>query len=253
MDRRNLIRTVSYSCALLALRSRGLAAQFPPGQSKKQNSPHGGLEDTAIVGCSLSGAQEGNLRGRLRPSCGNPFVDRSFGGAYPVLNNTFAVTPGFAFFDDSDSPNAFATPDQLTGQGMGTVVFGTRLLGNEISSAPATWGSALTLILAHEWAHILQYRLGFQGDTPHREQHADCMGGWFLGLFSRSTNGMGVDITTAARSIFSKGDLAFNDPTHHGTPDERLFAVLDGYQMVTMGVMNPQQAFQMAANKVNAR
>lgn len=254
MDRRSLIRSVSCCCALLALRTHGLEAQFPPGQSRKESSPHAEFNGRSIAGCSLSNAQAADLKNevKLLRTCGNAFVDRGFGIAYPMLNNAFTVRPGFAFFDDSDSPNAFATPEQLTANGPGTVIFGTRLLGGETSSAPGiTWGSALTLILAHEWSHILQYQQNFEGDSPHRELHADCMGGWFLGIYNKRFPN-GIDVGTAARSIFRKGDFAFNSPTHHGTPEERVSAVLYGYKMVAVGTTNILQAFHQAANRINA-
>jgi hypothetical protein len=47
------------------------------------------------------------------PSSGNPDLDRYLGKALERLADSFKIYPGFAFVDDSGSPNAYAMRETL--------------------------------------------------------------------------------------------------------------------------------------------
>jgi hypothetical protein len=56
-----------------------------------------------------------------------------------------------------------------------------------------------------------------------------------------------VNVSTAFRSVFEKGDYAFNEPDHHGTPAQRLAAATAGFQFSSVhGRSNLNDAFEYA-------
>ena len=44
-----------------------------------------------------------------------------------------------------------------------------------------------------------------------------------------------LDIKAFARSLYGRGDLNFNSPDHHGTPEERVEAMAAGYRLAQQG------------------
>jgi len=165
-----------------------------------------------------------------------------------TAQNDFGVTAALCFYDDSDGMNAIAMPDALFPDGPdGTVLMGdnlTRLewrrepifpLGSFKFTIGGAWQS-VEIIVAHEFAHILQYKKGFPPNGPwEMEPHADFMAGWLLGVkMERMVKFYGEDIGAlgieeGARSMFQKGDTLFNDREHHGEPQLRAAMVHGGF------------------------
>ena len=250
IDRRDLLQAFAAVAATSCPLCRAGAADFPVGTYQ----PPGGNSRPATSsrrwnlegGCGISAAAMGDAGSpRLARYTGNSFVDGGFARSRTYMVHAFGVSPAFAFLDDSESPNAFATPDNLItwDRGTGSVVFGIRLLTEEVAADPQTWGSALSLIMAHEWAHIRQFYNTGQLPNPLAELHADFLAGWWLGGFNIMTNGSGINPNSAARSVFNKGDFAFNSPLHHGTPQQRVSAMVAGYQLSVGSNPNIHQAF----------
>ncbi|MBN9563526.1 MAG: hypothetical protein J0H14_22800 [Alphaproteobacteria bacterium] len=147
------------------------------------------------------------------------------------IRNFFNVRPGVRILDDSGSPNAFAIPDALISGTHGTVLLGSTLIQSELMNHMG--GLAVGGIVAHKCGHIVQFYSGIvnklmQGETTARlvELHADYMAGFYFGVRSASKE---LDVKPFATSLFSKGDWAFNDPRHHGTPQERTKAMYAGF------------------------
>jgi hypothetical protein len=98
------------------------------------------------------------------------------------------------------------------------------------------------LITAHEFGHILQFKMGMKDDGPWQmEPHADYMAGWFVGRYY-STNLTGLE--RFAATMFSMGDTAFNVPDHHGTPQLRAAMIRAGYAAAKLDV---KEAFEQGA------
>ncbi|WP_432432633.1 neutral zinc metallopeptidase [Cryobacterium breve] len=61
------------------------------------------------------------------------------------------------------------------------------------------------------------------------ELHADC----WAGVWAKSAEDEGIldpgDITEASQTTLDLGDYAFDNPQHHGTPEQRNQAFLEGY------------------------
>jgi predicted metalloprotease len=139
------------------------------------------------------------------------------------------INPGFKFIEDP-SPNAFALPISIVPDTQGTVYIGLNLINGEFNNSPFG-GVAVAGICAHECGHIFQYKTGYErslaGPTPQLvELHADFLAGYYLGR-SRAHSKEHVQIF--AQSLFSRGDYNFNSQQHHGTPDQRVRAMSEGY------------------------
>jgi hypothetical protein len=164
---------------------------------------------------------------------GDPTLDKYLGRALVRIATTFAVRPGFGFFDDSDSENAYATPETRIEGTEGTVLMGTNLF-HRVMTGFNDAGIAVLAVCAHEFGHIYQFdsgladKLGALDRTAKPvELHADFMSGYFLA--SRKAELPDLNLQGAGRLIDSLGDTAFTAPDHHGTPDERVGAIEGGY------------------------
>jgi len=123
----------------------------------------------------------------LMQSTGNPRLDLSFGMMLANMANTFAVRPGFAFYNDGNRPNALALRDSYLPNTQGTVLLGRGMLFEQARRS-ANGDIPLIVICAHEFGHIVQYanncheRLNRGQKTVKRtELHADFLAGYFLG------------------------------------------------------------------------
>jgi hypothetical protein len=82
--------------------------------------------------------------------------------------------------------------------------------------------------MAHEWGHIVQYQRGIRWKTTKPlELQVEYLAGWYMA--ARNPRNMLV-FTQAMSSFFSKGDYEFNEPDHHGTPEERVQAIQQGFR-----------------------
>jgi hypothetical protein len=195
-----------------------------PGTKAKPDAKEG----AAHGGCSLTASAAEGMQGQLQLSrtVWNPAQDAAFDDILAHLDSLYGVNPAFFIFNDQGSPNAFATPKKFDPRyADGSVVFGYQLFNSEIQQTGRV-NFTIAAIMAHEFAHILQFKVGEELPTKLSELEADYMAGWYLG--SVSGTWLGVTSSQALRSFFNKGDYSFNSPTHHGTPDERVHAVEAG-------------------------
>ena len=120
---------------------------------------------------------------------------------------------------------------------MGVILFGRNLTNDILSNTQGGYGIAGSL--AHEWAHQLQFRNGWQrpGDSTVRttELEADAFSGLYMGLY-KDADSSKLNAYFATLAHF--GDYAFTDPSHHGTPDERVAAGLLGLTVANDMIQN---------------
>ncbi len=100
--------------------------------------------------------------------------------------------------------------------------------------------AAVGFVIGHEWGHLIQNRVEAEFPlTIEQELNADCLSGTFAGaLYDEGLleggEGLepGTDLYEAAVGIYEFGDspdVAWQDPTAHGQPEERLEAFEIGY------------------------
>jgi predicted metalloprotease len=104
-------------------------------------------------------------------------------------------------------------------------------LPDESSHEATDEGSAIYTV-AHEYAHNVQQEIGINPamTTFDFEQEADCLAGVYLrgGIDLDSHSSRANFHGVLANADFS-GDYEFEEPGHHGTPDERMIAILEGH------------------------
>lgn len=104
----------------------------------------------------------------------------------------------------------------------------------------AVGDAAVGFVLAHEWGHLVQNRLGAEFPlTIEEELNADCLAGTFAGALQEEglleggeSLEPGTDLYEAAVGIYDFGDspdVDWQDPQAHGQPEERLEAFEIGY------------------------
>jgi hypothetical protein len=104
-------------------------------------------------------------------------------------------------------------------------------------------GSDLPLagILAHEWAHQLQYANGWQNTGAPTaapvELEADAFSGAYMGIVK---SWAGPQLNAYFQTLFNIGDWYFNSPSHHGTPNQRVAAGLLGMNLAAQLISNGQ-------------
>jgi hypothetical protein len=190
------------------------------------------LDERKIVLSDRSSASD-QFRGILR-STGNHTLDIAFDRALKRISDTFGVTPGFGFYDDSDSPNAWAMPRSLIPQTAGTILFGRQLFSTLLDIDDS--GISIIQVSAHEFGHIQQYasgkyeQIGAAQPTSKRiELHADFVSGYYLGLLK--VGHPDASLWKAGQKIYEFGDYGYNNPRHHGTPEQRVMSAEAGFKL----------------------
>jgi hypothetical protein len=163
----------------------------------------------------------------------DPDFKRALSYALKNMSNLFGVEPGFAFFDDDTSNNAFASRSKRLGRQDGSVVFGQKMF-DSLMTQPTNPDVGVAVVCAHEFGHIVQFKRGLywqlvvEGRVKRLELHADFLAGYFAGR--RRLEHKDYPAVVFAETMDRLGDTQFNNPQHHGTSDERGQAVVAGYE-----------------------
>jgi len=158
--------------------------------------------------------------------------ERDLGRVLSGLSKLFHVTPGFGFYDDSISKNAFAINKRKILGTKGTVAFGHQLLSEQMAIDEN--GISMAAICAHEFGHIYQYTSGFYDRITESlpsycvELHADYLAGIFLRYFKDERPN--VNVETAGIAWEEMGSADFINPGSHGTQKQRLSSIEQGFK-----------------------
>jgi len=190
-------------------------------------------------------------------------IDREVNFVAQWALGIFNVGPSVAYYDDKNSPNAFAHPTSTHGGVDGSIRLGVNLVYAEFrlwrmnlaeearrrGTDPVTLvqenkgGSFFTLwaILGHEAAHILQIKKGAANHSRNTELQADFLAGWFFARLSAFEAFRQFKIEEAGLYAFwSRGDYQFNSPSHHGTPQQRAQAFS---KAIRVGIVSGEKAW----------
>ena len=193
------------------------------------------LEPAHFRGLRRGGAKFFEPGKRLITTTGDRSLDRNLGRALIRLSELFSERPGFGFVDDSDGANAYATNQTQVRGTWGTVCFGQTLF-KDLMERYDDQGLAVMAVAAHEFGHIAQFRSGVderllrsQRTVKRMELHADFLSGYFLGVRKRQRPS--ISVWAAGHTLYRIGDYEFQNPNHHGTPDERVAAAESGFKL----------------------
>jgi predicted metalloprotease len=113
---------------------------------------------------------------------------------------------------------------------------GDRFPGERAGQGNAVGEFGLAYVVAHEYAHNVQFELGFYELQDPRdgvkafELQADCMAGLWGNAVYREGRYDDRDVEEAISTAQAAGDFDYGNAQHHGTPDERRTAWLAGFQ-----------------------
>ncbi len=108
--------------------------------------------------------------------------------------------------------------------------------GEQAGAGNAVGDFGLAYVLAHEYAHNVQFELGFYELQDPRdgvkafELQADCMAGLWANAVEREGQIDASDVEEAISTAQAAGDFDYGNAQHHGTPEERRAAWLDGFE-----------------------
>lgn len=135
---------------------------------------------------------------------------QSFFGQFP--------TAVYVWYEPDNVMNALSTPEHQ-------IYFGYNMFYRTVSMYGTT---AIIGILAHEWAHQIQFHYGWQSQGVLKtELEADAFSGFYMG-FAMQWSWLQIEGYYA--NTYSLGNYEFNHPQFHGTPDQRLAAAYLGVQ-----------------------
>ena len=215
---------------------------IPMSRSAQRIAPFLGPEPGMRVldACAAPGGKSGHIADLLGGGRGLTCVERDPGRARALAEtlakcaDLFEVLPGFAFFDDHNGLNAYATNRVRMQRADGTVLMGQRLLARLLRQ-PEAPDACVAAVCAHEFGHILQFKLGLadrlkkgQPTVKRVELQADFFAGYFAGTRKRERQAFPAAVF--AMTQFTFGDNMVNSPDHHGTADERAAAVVKGFE-----------------------
>ncbi|MBN8785661.1 MAG: hypothetical protein J0I84_01070 [Terrimonas sp.] len=186
-------------------------------------------------GCSLNiNFNQLQTSFNLSPTTRNAELDQMINLDMFALYDLFGVKANVFMFQDNGGPDARALPIiSDTRLPDGTILLGANLLIDEFRNSATGLGFAISGVIAHEMAHILQFSKNCRLPVMQMELQADFLAGYYLSVRSDIMRGKGLPVFTFApeafRTFFSKGDYNFNSPQHHGTREQRLAAIVAGY------------------------
>lgn len=137
-----------------------------------------------------------------------------------------------AVFDDVEpsgeaAPNALATDDR-------NILMGWRMYQRVTQGGfHENRTAGLVYVLAHEFAHYLQFRskLTFSDPTAMvRELQADCLAGYVMAFTPVRPNDRPGFIQRTFELAAAIGDEGVRHPGHHGKPEQRVVALRAGYE-----------------------
>ena len=188
-------------------------------------------------------------------SSGDREFDYALAQTLSRLADTFRVLPGFAYYDDFGQPNAYASRVVRMANADGTVLFGQRLR-KKLLAWPEHPDVAVTAVCAHEFGHILQFKLNLRpiilaGQRTVKTARTACR------LFGRvlcrvlKLKKPTYPAAVFATQKYSSGGWNVNSPTHHGTPDERAAAIVRGFEVAYRERRNLSDAVWIGVNYVS--
>ena len=224
--------------------ARGDNSMFPkrdilePPTPQVPQVPQPEVGNLALEGCSFYG----NVGSRFRflRSSGNLRIDQATFQEANYLVRVTGMQPSLAFLDDRDSKNAVAFNQDVISRTSrhGAVALGVQLIRNLLSLPTGRRGMnplCIQAVLVHEWAHIAQFDQRVQATrVKYKELMADFIAGWYLGYKDTFVGG-NVDPSASMICMTTMGDTNFDNPAHHGSPEERLRAFADGFHFVKGG------------------
>lgn len=194
--------------------------------------------------CYLSNTVRNGMH--IEETTGNQDLDKILFEQKKSLESVFPVNVELHFgVERSQAGNAYFSPSCQSIYCNGEIVLGRFLMG-ELAKRSDSY-LRLVSVFAHEYGHAMQHKYGWSGNGKWRELHADYLAGYYMGLCRLSSESEILSIFT---EFASRGDFEFNSPSHHGTPEERSCAFIEGYKTAFIPNTNIYNAYSKGKNYV---
>lgn len=208
-----------------------------------------GLAATASLGCPICRAQAQIRPGgkmlcasaaqgvpqseALLQTSGDANLDRILAAEMIEQSRFFGMRPAFMLYAGPNENAIAMSQTQLAGT-QGTILYNLAFLQNQLKSSQ--WGGAIVAgIIAHEFGHIYQFfsdygrRLESLHDTvKFQELHADYVSAFYMAKKYVSSK---VKLDAYFDEFYRLGDYQFTAKDHHGTREERYFAIKGGHNL----------------------
>jgi hypothetical protein len=189
-------------------------------------------QSKAQTGClALSGNGAGVANEQLTSTTGNAQLDFALTKEIALLRVAFDANCSVWILNDQNGMNAYATQQVLNPAcGDGSIKLGYRMMLMQLQLS--NWGATLPFILAHEFGHIKAYKNGWsfsRGEPTVKkdELFADFCAGCYM--WDRQAFAA-TDVKTTIIAFLNLGDFGFFSHDHHGTPQERVNALMNGFE-----------------------
>lgn len=213
LSRRELLLVGAGGGLLLGLPGCGTGTEVdPPVVAPRPRTSFG-------AGCYAAGyqaLQASDFDCGLSSTLGDPIVDQQGLQELAIQAQFWGFQVGFSPFFDCSGANAYSHPN-------GFILFGVALTQQTILSS----GSTLPLagILAHEWAHQVQFRNGYMNPNASTVRDTELEADAFSGVYMRiAKTWAGAQMSTYFATLARLGDFNFSQRSHHGTPNMRVAA-----------------------------
>ena len=199
--------------------------------------------------CAYNG--EATSQGITYTQSGNSSLDLIVYQELDFLSSKFGIRPKFYFLKEFGGANSWASPYSSDFNfPNGTVMLGLGHIAQICSESFSGTCSAVPVVMAHEFGHIIQYIYNPQLSKGKKaELFADYIAGVYL--YYRITEFRSLELIEAANFTFKSGDNNFNSPAHHGTSYQRLAALKEGYRVASIYPLNMQRLVTLASLYVN--
>ena len=209
---------------MAAMTTLTLAATLACNGVGSQSTGSAAHNDLVFAGCYAPNATTGNVDCGIASTFGDPNSDAAVQSEAANQYQFWAGIPANVHpWKDCNGPNAVSLPS-------GDILYGVNLFQQLVAAYGGDAGP-ISGVLAHEWGHQVQFDNGwFMSSEPTArpiELEADAFSGFYMAL-GESYSWTSIDDYFSA--LASKGDYNFTDPSHHGTPEERLAAAQLGFQ-----------------------
>jgi hypothetical protein len=196
------------------------------------NTGTGGVtptDKTIVAGCyspSYAGYSDSQIGCGILQSFGDTGFDSAFNQEIQIQRSFYqGITPSVYVFNEcSDAQaNSLSLPQ-------GYLLIGYYCVRKVI----AITGDALPAagILAHEWAHQVQFAYGWMNTGAPTAAPVELEADAFSGLYMGYAKGWaGPELNAYLEGLAAFGDWNFGDPSHHGTPNQRAAAGVLGLQV----------------------
>jgi hypothetical protein len=169
----------------------------------------------------------------LLQSTGDGNLDRILSAEMIEQSRFFGMRPAFMLYSGPNENAIAMSQSQLAGT-QGTILYNLGFLQKQLKSSE--WGGAVVAgVIAHEFSHIYQFfsdygaRLEKLHDTvKFQELHADYVSAFYMAKKYVSSK---VKLDAYFDEFYRLGDYQFDTKDHHGTREERYFAIKGGHNL----------------------